>query len=184
MKVEVPARATLLPEGKLANAGIAQLVEHDLAKVGVASSSLVSRSSLRRLPVPGPDPGIPPRIASPGRSPQDDASGPDKAGWQSGYAADCNSVYAGSIPTPASNPCTSVRCTLCSAAPTSIHHDPNTRPGGEIGRRKGLKIPRGKPRTGSIPVPGTSWLFLPESHEVPGCGTCILVPGTGTTSKG
>jgi hypothetical protein len=28
--------------------------------------------------------------------------GPRKAGWQSGYAADCNSVYAGSIPTPAS----------------------------------------------------------------------------------
>ncbi|CRH36122.1 hypothetical protein BN1183_CJ_01500 [Pantoea ananatis] len=27
-------------------AGIAQLVEHDLAKVGVASSSLVSRSKL------------------------------------------------------------------------------------------------------------------------------------------
>ena len=26
------------------------------------------------------------------------------AGWQSGYAADCNSAYAGSIPTPASNP--------------------------------------------------------------------------------
>ncbi len=30
-------------------AGIAQLVEHDLAKVGVASSSLVSRSSLKAL---------------------------------------------------------------------------------------------------------------------------------------
>jgi hypothetical protein len=29
----------------LHDAGIAQLVEHDLAKVGVASSSLVSRSS-------------------------------------------------------------------------------------------------------------------------------------------
>ena len=28
-------------------AGIAQLVEHDLAKVGVASSSLVSRSKFR-----------------------------------------------------------------------------------------------------------------------------------------
>ena len=28
------------------NAGIAQLVEHDLAKVGVASSSLVSRSKI------------------------------------------------------------------------------------------------------------------------------------------
>ena len=26
------------------------------------------------------------------------------AGWQRGYAADCNSVYAGSNPTPASNP--------------------------------------------------------------------------------
>ena len=30
------------------NAGIAQLVEHDLAKVGVASSSLVSRSKLKK----------------------------------------------------------------------------------------------------------------------------------------
>ena len=26
-----------------------------------------------------------------------------EAGWQSGYAADCKSVYAGSIPTRASN---------------------------------------------------------------------------------
>tara|TARA_Y100000590_G_scaffold79536_1_gene88307 strand:- start:2528 stop:2701 length:174 start_codon:yes stop_codon:yes gene_type:complete len=43
-----------------------------------------------------------------------------KAGWQSGYAEDCKSLYAGSIPTPASNLC----------------------PGGGIGRRKGLKIPR------------------------------------------
>ena len=29
------------------NAGIAQLVEHNLAKVGVASSSLVSRSEIK-----------------------------------------------------------------------------------------------------------------------------------------
>ena len=36
---------------KLFNAGIAQLVEHDLAKVGVASSSLVSRSSLPLLSI-------------------------------------------------------------------------------------------------------------------------------------
>ncbi len=35
------------------NAGIAQLVEHDLAKVGVASSSLVSRSSLKDIGVSG-----------------------------------------------------------------------------------------------------------------------------------
>ena len=32
---------------KLQIAGIAQLVEHDLAKVGVASSSLVSRSNYK-----------------------------------------------------------------------------------------------------------------------------------------
>ena len=42
------------------------------------------------------------------------------AGWQSGHAAACKAVYAGSIPTPASIFC----------------------PGGEIGRHKGLKIPR------------------------------------------
>ena len=33
----------------LHDAGIAQLVEHDLAKVGVASSSLVSRSIVPKL---------------------------------------------------------------------------------------------------------------------------------------
>jgi hypothetical protein len=33
---------------KLSVAGIAQLVEHDLAKVGVASSSLVSRSKFKK----------------------------------------------------------------------------------------------------------------------------------------
>src|SRR5205085_2480347 len=41
------------PEASLkirGSAGIAQLVEHDLAKVGVASSSLVSRSSLKNKP--------------------------------------------------------------------------------------------------------------------------------------
>lgn len=35
------------------------------------------------------------------------------AGWQSGYAAVCNIVYAGSIPTPASIiPFDTVRCCL------------------------------------------------------------------------
>ncbi len=50
------------------------------------------------------------------------------AGWQSGHAADCNSVYAGSIPTSASN---LVQC-----------------PSGEIGRHRGFKIPRPQ----SVPV--------------------------------
>ena len=51
------------------------MVEHNLAKVGVESSSLFSRSiSIVR----------------------------HVAGWQSGYAAACKAVDAGSIPTPAS----------------------------------------------------------------------------------
>ena len=57
----------------IVSAGIAQLVEHNLAKVGVASSSLVSRS-----------------IFCP-------------AGWQSGHAAACKAVDAGSIPASASS---------------------------------------------------------------------------------
>ena len=44
------------------------------------------------------------------------------AGWQSGHAAACKAVYAGSIPTSASKVL-------------------NRRPDDEIGRRKGLKIP-------------------------------------------
>ena len=72
------------------------------------------------------------------------------AGWQSGYAEDCKSLNAGSIPTPASiynlikkmsglfNIIRSIRC-----------------PGGGIGRHKGLKIPRRKLRAGSSPAPGT-----------------------------
>ena len=54
------------------------------------------------------------------------------AEWQSGHAADCNSVNIGSIPFSASNS-----------------------PGGEIGRHKGLKIPRRKLRAGSSPALGT-----------------------------
>ena len=55
--------------------GNSSVVEHNLAKVGVASSNLVSRSIT---------------VSS-------------KAGWQSGYAAACKAVDAGSIPTLASN---------------------------------------------------------------------------------
>ena len=65
--------------GLCTRAGIAQLVEHDLAKVGVASSSLVSRSIFLIL------------VGS--------------ARWQSGHAAACKAVYAGSIPTLASISC-------------------------------------------------------------------------------
>jgi hypothetical protein len=59
-------------------AGIAQLVEHNLAKVGVASSSLVSRSIV------------------------DYPLWNIGAEWQSGYAAACKAVDVGSIPASAS----------------------------------------------------------------------------------
>ena len=59
------------------------------------------------------------------------------AGCQSGYVADCKSAYLGSIPGPAST---------FSAL----------RPDGEIGIRKGLKIPRLKNHAGSSPAPGTT----------------------------
>ena len=59
-------------------AGIAQLVERNLAKVEVAGSNPVSRSSFNYMVCI------------------------NLARWQSGDAADCKSVNAGSIPTRAS----------------------------------------------------------------------------------
>src|SRR3954465_7275864 len=61
-----------------AQAGVAQLVERTLAKVEVASSSLVVRSE-RSLP----------GLAS-------------MVGWPRGEATDCKSVYTGSNPVPTS----------------------------------------------------------------------------------
>ena len=71
-------------------AGIAQLVEHNLAKVGVASSSLVSRSIFPGLGYSGLFclPSIVETLIW--------------ARWQSGHAAACKAVDAGSIPTLAS----------------------------------------------------------------------------------
>ena len=59
------------------------------------------------------------------------------AEWQSGNAADCKSVNAGSIPTSAS-------ISICR--------------GGEIGRHTRLKILRPNSRAGSIPARGTIFL--------------------------
>merc|ERR1712023_597149 len=42
-------RTSTKRNSRLRHAGIAQLVEHDLAKVGVASSNLVSRSNLLEI---------------------------------------------------------------------------------------------------------------------------------------
>ena len=78
------------------------MVEHNLAKVGVASSNLVSRYFK----------GV--------------------AEWQSGYASACKAADTGSIPVSAFY----------------------VSPGGGIGRRKGLKIPRSLLRAGSTPALG------------------------------
>ena len=86
-KVEV-ASSSLVSRSKrlhLNPAGIAQLVERNLAEVEVASSSLVSRSTSRKPFTP-----LKRLVYS------------FKAEWQSGYAAACKAVYAGSIPTSAS----------------------------------------------------------------------------------
>ncbi len=68
------------------------------------------------------------------------------AEWQSGYAAACKAVDLGSIPGSASIYKISVL----------LFHIEEFGPGGETGRRKGLKIPRGQPRAGSTPAPGTT----------------------------
>lgn len=70
-------------------AGIAQMVEHNLAKVGVAGSNPVSRS-IRRNSKSRATTSRLLRLTPP-------------AAWQSGYAAACKAVDAGSIPTAASS---------------------------------------------------------------------------------
>ncbi len=70
-------------------AGVAQLVERNLAKVEVESSRLFSRSRILGKTVEIETSRFPLLVLT--------------AGWQSGYAAACKAVYAGSIPTPASS---------------------------------------------------------------------------------
>ncbi len=85
------------------DAGIAQLVEHNLAKVGVASSSLVSRSRFFQLQSPGSRRGSV-VFGLIGYTASVSFPTPP-ARWQSGYAAACKAVYLGSIPGLASSFC-------------------------------------------------------------------------------
>ena len=78
---------------RLSHAGIAQLVERNLAKVEVASSRLVSRSRFRK----GEHAALSLFVCVGRRASR---RPPLLAGWQSGHAAACKAVYAGSIPTP------------------------------------------------------------------------------------
>ncbi len=89
------------------NAGVAQLVERNLAKVEVESSRLFSRSrttrgsrdfqrgATRNMGSRSTCGSLLPFFLCLLRS-------ITPAGWQSGHAAACKAVYAGSIPTPAS----------------------------------------------------------------------------------
>src|SRR5690606_10649105 len=49
-----------------------------------------------------------------------------------------------------------IRASLATACRRALEVDNSACPGGETGRRKGLKIPRGRPRAGSSPAPGTT----------------------------
>ena len=70
------------------------------------------------------------------------------AEWQSGHAADCKSVHAGSIPTSASTKDENFSSCYWFIISSAC-------PGGGIGRHKGLKIPRRRLRAGSSPALGT-----------------------------
>ena len=61
------------------------------------------------------------------------------AGWQSGYAAACKAVYAGSIPASAS---IFLKTFIFIKSIIIINWYLLTCPSGGIGRHKGLKIPR------------------------------------------
>ena len=94
---------------RLRSAGVAQLVERNLAKVEVESSRLFSRSR-----IPGESEAFPLLVpanacsavqvlASPGTlRVLLQCSAHTAARWQSGYAAACKAVYLGSIPGRAS----------------------------------------------------------------------------------
>ena len=86
------------------------------------------------------------------------------AGWQSGHAADCKSVYAGSIPASASklneNCLNSNYNTYLLEDRIYIKQAFRFSPGGGIGRHKGFKIPRRQLRAGSSPALGTIPMIL------------------------
>ena len=150
------------------DAGIAQLVEHDLAKVGVASSSLVSRSSFRQGPVLGAL-----LFQAPMR----------ERGWnmkESGSRDSSHRPGGRVVMQRTANPRTPVQFRPRPPEKTSptersgfffgdadgafqrarrrrvSYARARSSPDGGTGRRSGLKIRRPRGRPGSIPGPGTN----------------------------
>ena len=151
------------------DAGIAQLVEHDLAKVGVASSSLVSRSCFS---------------AKPRHSGvlffQTDGDHLRLRSVRNGLVAEwsCSGLQS-RVRRFDSDP--GLHCAPQSTRPQAGFFLPPSLqapvarvlgcasfrigPDGETGRRKGLKIPHPQGYPGSIPGPGTNRaMFSCESH--------------------
>ena len=119
------------------------MVEHNLAKVGVASSNLVSRSKLERC-WPWYFTGV----------------------FTLGTAVLVHWLSGRVVMQRPAKPLTSVRFRAQPpfSSPQCGHLSINfyfhlLSPGGEIGRRKGLKIPRWQHRAGSIPALGTILYF-------------------------
>ena|GEM_PF-2255593 len=149
------------------------MVEHNLAKVGVASSNLVSRSRLMRAPV---QPGF---FVCGSEVPavlHDAMISPPAAGWQSGHAAACKAVYVGSIPVPASI-LTQRRARLVNLAIAMAQErrQYQLRRGCDgIGRRTRLKIWRPQGRAGSSPASRTTiaWAMIDDPAATSLQGLC------------
>ena len=127
-------------------AGIAQLVEHNLAKVGVASSNLVSRSRFAAWKI---------NVNSP-LKPRSSGVFCRRGGlWRltgpNCYIAQTRRPDGRVVMQRPAKPCTPVRFRLW--PPHSTREGPG--PGGEIGRRSGLKIRGPQGHAGSTPAPGT-----------------------------
>ena len=129
------------------NAGIAQLVEHNLAKVGVASSSLVSRSRSHE---------------------------PRPAGVFCGW---CIAPRAGTLVADTEGQMAEWLCSGLQSRVRRFDSDSGLHifrrcarpgPGGEIGRRSGLKIRRPQGHAGSSPAPGTNIMFFVAFRNVEG----------------
>ena len=117
------ARSFIIPF--LFYAGVAQLVERNLAKVEVESSRLFSRSRI---------------LGESNRFPPFSFKKSFAARWQSGYAAACKAVYLGSIPGRASSIPPLRECSRARVVKLVYTRD-----------LKSL----GESHTGSSPVPGT-----------------------------
>ncbi len=146
-------------------AGIAQLVERNLAKVEVASSNLVSRSRFRPGPFQAGRAGQKPRPNRGFCFPGQCFFGTDFPVIQfHGAVAEwlCSGLQL-RIRRFDSDPRLHIFKAVLKQFPDRPSGPVSPCPGGEIGRRMGLKIPCPSGRAGSSPAPGTRFLICPRN---------------------